>query len=497
VSRKLWKYYLTAGSAALLLYFVGIPARWAGLLFTGFGMISLIMLLIGLRLYRPYPSMAWILIFCGQFFYFLGDFIYTSGHVLFTPDLSMLISSVAYFLGVVLWQVALVVLFIRFRKLIGREALIHGLIIITAIVTIIWMIYFGQNPDWLVGFENAMSSLSYLGIGVLASIFLMSRIGQNYSYRFLFVSLLANIPGMYFFYILMSDPARVVFIANIPVVVLYDLSYSVEYLLLGLAFLHPSIQNFRSSLPEKSTIITKVDILIFGGAFWAIVLTFLYQYFNHQSSSILVAMIGMAIIFCLVVLRLAQIVKVLEVQNHLLVRQQVQLNYQANYDTLTNLPNRNYLYSFLEDAVQRLRPGAGCNAVFMIDLNFFKQVNDTFGHDQGDLVLQHISDEMMRLKRKGDLVARWGGDEFVFILGGVENYQDALAFARRLTQEVQANVTREEQSVLVTLSIGIHIFLPGDEAIDAILKKADIALYRAKSQLTEKIAFYQDPEASE
>jgi diguanylate cyclase (GGDEF)-like protein len=129
----------------------------------------------------------------------------------------------------------------------------------------------------------------------------------------------------------------------------------------------------------------------------------------------------------------------------------------------------------------------------MIDLDNFKMVNDTFGHHQGDIVLRQVADQFTQMKRRKDMVGRWGGDEFVFILEEIDSVGDAIAFAQRLYREVRIFIEGENSAVLVTLSIGGSVFPNDRNNIEMALKEADDALYRAKAGGKEHISFCDHP----
>ena len=116
---------------------------------------------------------------------------------------------------------------------------------------------------------------------------------------------------------------------------------------------------------------------------------------------------AMTLIFLLVELRLVLLVRLLEVQNRHLGQQQTRLQYQAYHDSLTRLPNRFSLNTHLQEATERARINGVKSTFLMIDLNHFKLVNDTLGHDQGDLVLRQIANKLIKIKRKTDMVSRW------------------------------------------------------------------------------------------
>ncbi len=151
-------------------------------------------------------------------------------------------------------------------------------------------------------------------------------------------------------------------------------------------------------------------------------------------------------------------------------------------DILTGLPNRRYFMARLEEEQARmLRLEGESTAVLMIDLDHFKQVNDTYGHAMGDGVLKHFAALMREDLRKIDIGARIGGEEFAIILPGA-NMEAAQSFAERLRQKLaQTPSTQDSLIIPMTVSIGISDINATDANPDAPLIRADEALYRAKS----------------
>jgi diguanylate cyclase (GGDEF)-like protein/PAS domain S-box-containing protein len=153
----------------------------------------------------------------------------------------------------------------------------------------------------------------------------------------------------------------------------------------------------------------------------------------------------------------------------------------AATDALTGLSNRRSFMARLEE--EHARIGRFDNvrvAVLMLDLDWFKRINDTCGHAAGDEVLRHVARLIREEPRRVDLCARLGGEEFAIILSGAEP-EAARDFAERLRCKIAAaSIAFEDRSVGVTVSIGISAMLPGDAAADVSLSRADAALYRAK-----------------
>ena len=150
--------------------------------------------------------------------------------------------------------------------------------------------------------------------------------------------------------------------------------------------------------------------------------------------------------------------------------------HQALHDALTGLPNRTMFRQQVEDAVLR---GAGF-AVLIMDLDKFKEVNDTLGHHNGDLVLVAGADRLRASVRPTDLVARLGGDEFGILLDGVGGAEDALGLARRLTDALAAPFSVQDLTLDVGASIGIALFPLHGHDVETLVQRADVAMYEAK-----------------
>ena len=157
------------------------------------------------------------------------------------------------------------------------------------------------------------------------------------------------------------------------------------------------------------------------------------------------------------------------------------IRHQANHDALTNLANRRLFDKRLEMALARARLCRNPLALLYIDLDHFKEVNDTFGHATGDALLREAAQRMLRCVRSDDTVARFGGDEFAIILGELRQPQDAFDVARRMLDALALPFAIDGRLVLIGASIGVALH-PEDGAEAASLRaRADAALYAAKA----------------
>ena len=155
------------------------------------------------------------------------------------------------------------------------------------------------------------------------------------------------------------------------------------------------------------------------------------------------------------------------------------LKYLAQYDPLTNLPNRNLLYERMEQALVSSRHESKPLALILMDLDHFKEINDTIGHHAGDLLLQQVGLRLQGALRKTDTVARLGGDEFGVLLPGVDEEGANLA-ARQLLKALEPPFVIGELTMHARASIGIAFFPTHGEDRDTLMRRADIAMYLAK-----------------
>jgi diguanylate cyclase (GGDEF)-like protein/PAS domain S-box-containing protein len=156
------------------------------------------------------------------------------------------------------------------------------------------------------------------------------------------------------------------------------------------------------------------------------------------------------------------------------------LSHAASHDNLTGLPNRAGMLARLAEARRRVDDEALCAVVF-VDLDGFKSINDTLGHDAGDTAIKIAAERLRRGVRPQDMVARLGGDEFVAVLTGALSADDLRRLRRRLRALVSAPAVIDGVPVRLSASVGITALDPGDERSDArLLRDADAAMYRAK-----------------
>ncbi len=169
---------------------------------------------------------------------------------------------------------------------------------------------------------------------------------------------------------------------------------------------------------------------------------------------------------------------------------EARIEHQAYYDALTELPNRRLFNEHLATAFDMAGRREWMAAVMFLDLDRFKTVNDTLGHDMGDRLLVSIAQRLTAVMRQEDLVARMGGDEFTLLLPQIEQRHDAVTVANKILQALSEPVVVAGHELYVTASLGIAIYPDDGACADLLMKNADSAMYRAKERGGNQHQFY-------
>jgi len=162
-------------------------------------------------------------------------------------------------------------------------------------------------------------------------------------------------------------------------------------------------------------------------------------------------------------------------------RAEEKLMYLANFDELTGLPNRTLVRDRLSNCMARSERDDYFCAIIFIDLDTFKSINDTLGHDAGDQLLIEAADRLKKCVREVDTVARLGGDEFMLVLDEIHQLDEITEITLRILRSIEKPVVIQKQEIFTTASIGITVYPEDSMDIDVLIKNADTAMYRAKA----------------
>ncbi|MBL0207609.1 MAG: EAL domain-containing protein [Propionivibrio sp.] len=168
------------------------------------------------------------------------------------------------------------------------------------------------------------------------------------------------------------------------------------------------------------------------------------------------------------------------------------LAYMANYDALTGLPNRNLLRERLDQAIKHVTRDGRSLALLFLDLDNFKAINDTLGHDVGDRVLQLVAQRLLVCLRACDTVGRLGGDEFTVIVDDMTSMDSIAALAQKIIDTLSLPFPLDGHELCCTVSVGITAYPNDSESLDGLMKNADSAMYRAKEQGRNTYRFFTE-----
>ena len=170
--------------------------------------------------------------------------------------------------------------------------------------------------------------------------------------------------------------------------------------------------------------------------------------------------------------------------------QEERIRHQAYHDALTGLPNRASFAEHLEEAVRRARRTGWTLGVMFLDLDRFKVINDSLGHDSGDQLLRVAAGRIKRSVRDSDMLFRMGGDEFTVLLESVRGPEETAAVARRIIDTIAEPVQLQQHEIRTTVSIGMALFPKDDPTGERLVKSADTAMYRAKELGRNRFEFF-------
>ena len=167
------------------------------------------------------------------------------------------------------------------------------------------------------------------------------------------------------------------------------------------------------------------------------------------------------------------------------------LDFQAHYDTLTSLPNRTLFSDRLQQAIEKAKRAQNKFAVFCLDLDRFKELNDSFGHEIGDVILLEVTKRLKNLLRAEDTLARMGGDAFTILYETLHKVQDIVTLAQKLMDAFKEPFCIQEQEIYITCSVGIATFPDDTDNAQDLFRYAENAMYKAKDEGRNNFQFYK------
>ncbi|MGH7336255.1 MAG: putative bifunctional diguanylate cyclase/phosphodiesterase, partial [Myxococcota bacterium] len=257
------------------------------------------------------------------------------------------------------------------------------------------------------------------------------------------------------------------------------------------------LDSWEGALAERHIVETYVPVHVYEAAPVEAVLeiyndvTELVEANQRSQWKILGAVLGaMALVYAVVQLILARYQRLLHEQERARAAQEERIRYQAYHDALTGLPNRASFTEHLEEAMRRAKRAGWPLALLFLDLDLFKRVNDSLGHDAGDRLLRVAAERIRRAVREADMLFRMGGDEFTVLLEDVRGPEEAAMVAGRVLEAIAEPLKLQHHEISVSASIGIALYPRDDTLGERLVKSADTAMYRAKELGRNRYAFF-------
>ena len=467
---------LVGGAAFIALYFFALDTAAQDLLYQVPGMVAPIGVVAGILRYRPADPKPWIALAVGLSLTVMGDWTWV---VLDRMGLELFPSVAdALYLGGLLVTAGAIIGLLHDRIPGGdRAGLIDALVVAVGAGLLSWT--FLMEP--LV--SDPVASMGEIAVAIAYPVIDIVLLGVLVR---LFLA-----PGD-------RVPALKLILIALVVLVLTDFPYAVVALeggyytghildagwlaasfLWASAALHPSMRNVAEPVEIGELQLTPLRLAMLACASLMAPAVLVIQAAMGQTIDVAVVATGCVVLFLLVIARLGGLVSDLRANLYARRTLEEELEHRALHDPLTGLPNRALFYDRLEHALSRRSEQV---AVLFMDLDDFKTVNDTFGHQAGDELLSEVGDAIRRSVRSSDTVARLGGDEFAILIDRDATVATARELAVRLQHAIGAHrmIAGHERSI--GTSIGISVGTSGVTTAETIMREADVAMYVAKSK---------------
>ncbi|OZC59843.1 hypothetical protein CH276_19245 [Rhodococcus sp. 06-470-2] len=477
-----WRWYAALGAVGCVVYFLVPTIVWAQSVFVLVGASAVAATVIGTRMHRPANRRAWLAIATGTALWVLGDIVFEWIHVTRGSVPYPSIADALYLVGYPIYGFGLFLLARHKWRASERGHVANSAIIMVAFGLLTWV--FAVQPT--LGAEGisglgglvdvAYPAMDIFLLGLLAH-FVGSRQWRALSYRLLTCAVLL---------LVVTDTVNnfAIMPASSSQRSLFDVGWTLSYVLIGVAALHPSMRritnpNIESDAHLMASFTTPTVVVLTAATLTAPIVMFIEVVRDEP-----IEQWGWAVLLCagalviLVVFRITDLLRLLHTQT-------VQLRAVADTDHLTGLAN-------LRALEHQVWSNAGGSTLLTVDIDRFKEINDTFGRGLGDRVLVVVADRLRSIVDDSILLARLAGDEFA--LCGPAESMDPAALAEEIQQQFATPFEVENMTLLIEASVGVASNSPateGDQETtpDRLVQRADLAVQTAKAAQS-RIAYY-------
>ncbi|MFT3970525.1 MAG: diguanylate cyclase [Micropruina sp.] len=473
-----WLLLLVVGAVGIVVSRLlpdGLPRSIA---FAAFGPIAAVSIVAGVRMHRPARALAWYLMAVAQLIWGVADMVGAIYADLLGEQAFPAPSDVVYLIGYPVLGLGLLLLS-RERRRRGLAGVLDGAILVMALGLLTWVALAQPTLSALnVSAVAAAVSLAYPIFDVVLAAFLVPLVGAPWGRTPSFWLLVGAVSALLLADVLASALEQLTWASSDHL----EIIWMASYLLWGVAALHPSMIQVPGTTHEaergfsRTGMIALALALVMPGALLA------GKELVGQDIDVWPLVVGWAVICGLVIARIGVAMAAMEQARDERERALIALAHQATHDALTGLANRVQVLELIRGALNRARRSGDVVGLLYIDLDGFKQVNDTLGHAAGDQVLTVAGRRMQEGVRAGDVVARLGGDEFVVLLEPVADEVNAVAVAERLVAVLAEPIplsSGREARIGASIGVTVNTDLPTDP--ERLLQEADHAVFRAKA----------------
>ena len=479
-----WRIYLALGSLALLVYYFLPDVLIQRVYFCLFATSAVVAIGLAVWMHRPARARSWLLLAAGLGTINLGNILWAWDMIATGTIPYPSIADGLFLGGYVTVMVSLLTLF-RGRVPGGdSNGLIDATIVTVGLGMLSWVFFIAPALGEVeLHPVDAFVAVAYplvdvLLFGVAARIFLTAG-PKPTAFRFLALALGANI---------LADVVNTVvsLTGTYQASLVVDSGWALGFLAFGAFALHPTMREVDRPAPADGPLRISRVVLLAAATLMA-PLVMVIEAVEGEPIDVAVVAPASVILFVLVITRLVTVLRDLRATLGQREALQLQLTFQALHDPLTGLANRRLFTERLTEAIAARRNPA----VMFADVDDFKTINDTLGHEGGDEVLLAIADRMRDSIRPTDTAARLGGDEFAVLLLDCPSPEGITRVADRVVRAMETPVLVQGRTAHVTISIGMALAQGGRLDVTEILRNADIAMYLAKEQGKGRHQLYQ------